>query len=132
MRLTFAYPEGFEPDPDYINDGKILAEKSGGSIEITHDINEAVKDADVIYAKAWGAMRKTVEEDLRLREPFRDWCITKEHFNCASPGAIFMNPMPLKRGEEATSEVVDGPMSVIYDEAENRLHAQKAIMSLIM
>lgn len=132
MRLTFAYPEGFELDPEYIKDGIRLAEQSGGSIEITHNINEAVKDADVIYAKAWGAMRKTVEEDARLRKSFRDWCIRKEHFDHAATGAIFMNPMPLERGEEATSEVVDGPMSVILDEAENRLHIQKAILSLIM
>ena len=133
MNLTFAYPaKELDLDSGYVADGKRLAEQHGGNIEIVHDINEAVKDADVIYAKCWGALTKTTEEDLRLQEALRHWCITKEDFDHASPHAIFMNPMPLERGVEATSEVVDGPMSVICDEAENRLHVQKAIMSLIL
>lgn len=133
MNITFAYPEGgFELDPEYMDEGKRLALASGGRIEIVHDKNEAVRDADVIYAKAWGALNLSYEEDVKLQETLMDWCVTKEDFDRAAPGAIFMNPMPLERGKEATSEVVDGPMSVIYDEAENRLHAQKGIMSLII
>lgn len=132
MRITFANPEGFDLDPEYINDGRRLAEQSGGSIETTHDIYEAARDADVIYAKAWKALTKTKEEDLIMRQSFQGWCIREEHFDSAAPGAIFMNCMPIERDQEASSEVIDGPRSVIYDEAENRLHIQKAIMSLIM
>jgi ornithine carbamoyltransferase len=132
MTLTLAYPEGFDLDPEYINEGKRLAEHSGGNIEIVHDINEAVKDASVIYGRGWGAVGKTREEDLSMREPFVDWNIRMEHFDAAAPNAVFMNSMPLDRERDAVPEVVDGPMSVIYDEAENRLHVQKAIMALLM
>jgi len=95
MRITFANPEGFDLDLEYISDGRRLAEQSGGGIETTHDIYEAAKDADVIYAKAWKALTKTKEEDLRMRESFLDWCIREEHFENAAPGAIFMNCMPI-------------------------------------
>lgn len=132
MRLIFANPEGFDLDPAYISDGRRLAKRSGGSIETTHDIYEAAKDADVIYAKAWKALTKTKEEDSKMRAAFLDWCIKEEHFRDAASGAIFMNCMPIEREREATAEVIDGPRSVIYDEAENRLHIQKAIMALIM
>jgi ornithine carbamoyltransferase len=108
------------------------AKASGGTIEVVHDIDEAVRDADVIYAKAWGALTETEEDDAKLRDAYRNWCVSLEHFERAAPGAIFMNPMPITRGEEADAEVIDGPMSVMYDEAENRLHVQKAIMSLLM
>jgi ornithine carbamoyltransferase len=132
MNMTFAYPKGFELHPKYVADGERLAAQSGARIEIVHDKHEAVKDADVIYAKAWGALNLPAEEDVKLQKGLMDWCVTKEDFDNAAPGAIFMNPMPLERGKEASAEVVDGPMSVIYDEAENRIHAQKGIMSLIL
>lgn len=132
MRLTYAYPDGYDLDPEYINDGMRLAEQSGGTLEIVHNIDEAVKDADVIYAKSWGAIGKTTEEDLKIRKSLRHWRITQEHINAGTQDVIFMNAMPIDRELEATSEVVDGPRSVIFDEAENRLHVQKAIMSLIM
>jgi len=133
MRLSCAYPEGYDLHPDYMNEAVRRAEQSGGSIEIVHDINEAVRDADVIYAKVgWQSIKKTKEEDSRSRESLRNWCIKKEHFDIAAPGAIFMTPMPITRGEQATPEVVDGPMSVMYDEAENRLHTAKSILALTM
>jgi len=132
MRLTFAYPEGFDLDPEYMKTARRLAEQSGGSIEMVHNISEAVKDADVIYAKNWGAIRKTPEEDLRMRTSFEDWYVREEHFDHAAPSAIFMHAMPVDMDQEVTSEVANGPRSVIYDQAENRLHVVKAIMSLIM
>lgn len=132
MRLTIAYPPGFDLDPKYINEAKKRAEESGGTIEITNNLNEACENADVIYSYYWGAITNQ-EDDAKLRERFNDeWRLNKGHFDIANKNAIFMHPMPLQRGVEATVEVVDGPMSVIYDEAENRLHAQKAILSLIM
>lgn len=132
MKLTIACPEGFDPDPEYIDYARQCAAQSGGTIEIVHNIDEAVKDASVIYGRGWKAIGKTVDEDLNMRKPFKDWRITQGHFNVATPDAIFMNSMPVSRETDATSEVIDGPRSVIYDEAENRLHAQKAIMALLM
>jgi ornithine carbamoyltransferase len=132
MKLTFAYPEGFDLDPEYVSTGRELAKQSGGSIEVVHDVSEAVKDADVVYAKGWEAIGKTPDEDLKMRSAFQDWYIRQEHFEYAAPGAIFMHAMPIDREREVTSEVADGPRSVIYDQAENRLHVVKAIMSLIM
>jgi ornithine carbamoyltransferase len=72
------------------------------------------------------------EEDLAYRESFRDWCLNKKHFDSAAPDAMFMHALPVERNREVMDEVVDGPMSIVYDQAENRLHAQKAIMALIM
>lgn len=132
MNLTFTHPDGFELDPGYLADGKRLAEQSGGSIEIEPDKDKAVKDASVIYAKSWFAPGKTAAEDLKLQNSLRHWIVKKEDFDCAAPNAILMHPMPIERGMEATSEVVDDPISVLIDEAWNRLHTQKAIMSLLM
>ncbi len=132
MKITYAYPEGFDLDPEYINEGLQLAKQSRGSLEITHNINEAVENADVIYAKSWKLMGKTREEYLKRRESLMDWRITKAHFDIANQGAIFMNAMPIARDNDATNEVIDGPMSAMYDQAENRMHVQKAIMASIM
>ena len=78
------------------------------------------------------AIGKTLEESERMRAELKDWIVTKEHFAMAKPGAVFMHAMPIRRGEEVVNEVASGPMSIIYDQAENRLHAQKAIMALLM
>jgi len=131
MHLTFAYPPGFDLDSKYMDEAKRRAEQSGATIEITSSLDEACEDADVILATYWGSVSNK-DEDAKLREPFASWCINERHFDIAAKNAIFMNCMPLRRGMQATAEVVDGPMSVIYDEAENRLHTEKAILSLIM
>jgi len=132
MRLTIANPDGYDLDSEYINEGLRLVKQSGGSLEVVHDLEEGVRDADVIYAKDWKAIGKTAEEDLVMRKSLKGWSIEKEHFDAAATNAIFMHSMPFERGGDVTDEVVDGPMSVIYDQAENRLHTQKAIMALIM
>ena len=132
MRITFAHPEGFHFDPEYEKESIRLAEQSGGSFEVVDNIHDAVKDADVIYIEPQSAIGKTLEESEKGRAELKDWIVRKEHFDIAAPGAVFMHAMPIRRGEEVTSEVADGPMSIIYDQAENRLHAQKAIMSLTM
>jgi ornithine carbamoyltransferase len=98
-----------------------------------HDLNEASEGADVIYAKSWKSLASTTEEDRELREKHREaWRVSQSHFDRANPGALFMDCMPLVRGDEATAEVVDGPQSVRYDEAENRLHVQKAILASLL
>lgn len=133
MNLTLAFPEGFEPDEEYDAYAREAAKVSGAAIEYSHDLDEASEGADVIYAKSWKSLTSTVEEDRALRERHREaWRAARRHFDRASPGAVFMDCMPLVRGEEADAEVVDGPMSIRYDEAENRLHAQKAILAALV
>ena len=132
MNLVYAYPEGFNPDSEYIEEGKRLSAKSGGSLELTNDLNAAVKDADIIYNKSWKLIHKTADEYMEARKSLTHWRVEKKHFDLAAPGALFMNAMPMTREVDATNEVIDGPMSVIYDQAENRLHAEKAIMALTM
>jgi len=132
MQATFAHPAGFHFDSEYAKEAERLARQSGGSFEIVDNIHDAVKGADVIYVEPQSAIGKTLEESEKMRAELKDWIVKKEHFDMAKPGAVFMHAMPIRRGEEVTSEVADGPMSIIYDEAENRLHAQKAIMALTM
>src|SRR6185295_4716797 len=97
------------------------------------DLDAACEGADVIYAKSWKSLRSTTEQDRGLREKFREsWRVEQRHFARANAGAVFMDCMPLIRGDEATVEVVDGEQSIRYDEAENRLHAQKALLACLL
>jgi ornithine carbamoyltransferase len=133
MNLTLAYPPGFEPDEEYSAFARDAARTSGGTIEISHDLSKAAEGADVLYAKSWKSLSCTTEEDRELRERCReDWRVSARHFERANPGAVFMDCMPLIRGDEATAEVVDGERSIRYDEAENRLHVQKAILASLL
>jgi ornithine carbamoyltransferase len=131
--LVLAYPPKYDVDPEYLEFARKAAEKSGAKIEITHDIYEAARDAHVIYAKSWGSFQMTKEEDKEYRRQFKeDWCISDRHFENADPNAVFMHCLPADRGLEVTNELIDGERSIVYDEAENRLHVQKAILALIM
>jgi len=133
MNLTLAYPEKYDVDPKYMTFANKAAEKSGAKIEVVHDIYDASKDADVIYAKSWGSFLMSKEEDIEYRKKFKeDWKIARKHFDIANKKAIFMHCLPADRNLEVTDEIIDGPMSVVYDEAENRLHTEKAIMALAM
>jgi ornithine carbamoyltransferase len=133
MNLTVAFPPGFEPDEEYTAWAREAARASGATIEVSHQLDEAAQDADVIYAKSWKSLTSSTEQDRELRERHREgWRVSLRHFERAKPGALFMDCMPLIRGDEATAEVVDGSMSVRYDEAENRLHLQKAILACLL
>lgn len=133
MNLTVAFPPGFEPDEEYTSFAREAARSSGGTIDFVHDLDEATEGADVIYAKSWKSLASTTEQDQELRARHREaWRVSQSHFDHAAEGAIFMDCMPLIRGDEATAEVVDGPQSVRYDEAENRLHVQKAILASLL
>jgi ornithine carbamoyltransferase len=133
MNFTLAFPKGFEPDAEYQAQAREAAEASGATLTYCHDIDEASEGADVIYAKSWKSLSSTAEEDRALREGHREaWRVGRRHFDRANPGAVFMDCMPLIRGDEADEEVVDGPMSIRYDEAENRLHAQKAVLASLL
>lgn len=130
MNITFAYPEGFDLDPKYVEHAKKAINISGGELNFSNNLLEASIGADVIYAKSWKAFSKTKEEDLEIRNKVRDdWMISSKHFEHANNNALFMNCLPIIRGEQATEEIIDRPNSILYDEAENRLHAQKAILA---
>ena len=133
MNLTFAYPEGYDLDPDYVAFARKTLEESGGTLEFSNDLNTASEGADVIYVKNWKSLKMTREEEEQYKERIKnDWCVSSAHYERANPGALYMDCMPFIRGEQVTAEVADGPRSIIYDQAENRLHMQKAIMAALI
>jgi len=130
--LTVACPEGLEPSKNVVSRSVSEAGKFGGKVEVINNLEEAIKNADVVYAKNYKPPTLSEEEEKILREKNKDWILTNELMKLAKKDAIFMHCMAVYRDEEVTSEVVDGPQSVIYDEAENRLHAQKAVLALLI
>ncbi|ELR72279.1 Ornithine carbamoyltransferase [Fulvivirga imtechensis AK7] len=129
MNVTFAHPKGFDLDKEYVEYAQAKIGASGGHLSFSNDLMEASENADVIYAKSWKAMYIPKEEEYKLRNKVRPyWTVSERHFKVANKGALFMNCLPIIRGEQATTEVIDRPDSILYDEAENRLHAQKAIL----
>lgn len=129
--MDVACPPGYEPDPEITERAEKIARKSGSEIRVLHDPEEAVDGADVVYTDVWVSMGYEEEADERLRV-FRPYQVNLDLMKLASPDAIFMHCLPAVRGQETTSEVIDGPQSVVWDQAENRLHAQKAIMHWLM
>ncbi len=133
MDLRFVHPKGFELDEEYVSFALSAAQGSGGSLEFSNDLMEASEGADIIYVKNWKSLKMSPEEEASFKEGIQpDWCVGSEHFKRANPGACYMDCMPFIRGEQVTAEVADGPNSLIYDQAENRLHAQKAILASIV
>lgn len=129
--VVVATPEGYEPDAKVIKWAEKNAAESGGSFELLHDPVQAVKDADVIYTDVWASMGQEAEAEER-RKIFMPFQVNKDLVKHAKKDYIFMHCLPAHRGEEVTDDVVDSPNSVVFDEAENRLHAQKAAMALVM
>ena len=133
MHVRIAHPKGFKLDDEYLAFAERAASCSGATIEFSNDLMEASEGADVIYVKSWKSLTMSSEQDLKVRSEIKDlWCVGKEHFFRANPGAYYMDCLPLIRGEQVTAEVADGPNSIIYDQAENRLHIQKAILAYIV
>lgn len=127
MDMSVACPEGYEPNEEILKRAEKLASENDAKITITSDIKEAVSNSDAIYTDVWVSMGDEAEEAKRQKD-LRPYQVNEELMSYANPDAIFMHCLPAIRGEEVTSEVIDGPQSVIYDEAENRLHAQKAVL----
>jgi len=128
LQLTLAIPEGYEPDPEILN----AARQAGKSqIELVHDPKVAVKDADVIYTDVWASMGQEAEAAAR-KKAFQRFQVNQQLVAQANSSCIILHCLPAHRGEEITDEVIDGPHSVVFDEAENRLHVQKAIMTKLM
>lgn len=136
MDVTLAHPPEFGLRPDIMEMAEQNAKDAGVKFEVVHDMQEACKDAHIIYAKSWGPIMHTEDEQegLAIIEKYKDkgWVCDMDKFKVADKDAIYMHCMPADRGIEVTEEVMDGPMSVIYDEAENRLHINKALMALTM
>ncbi len=127
INITIACPGGYEPDIDIVSNAKDTAEKNKSSIIITNNPDDAIIDADVVYSDVWISMGQENESRERFMA-FKGYQINSKLFNLAKDDAVFMHCLPAHRGEEVTSEVIDSPNSVIFDEAENRLHVQKAVM----
>jgi ornithine carbamoyltransferase len=125
MDLRFACPDGYEPDPLILDEA--LAGQTSGAIELFRDPREAVQGVDAVYTDSWYSMGQESEADVRA-PIFRRYQINAELLSYAAPNAVAMHCLPAHRGQEITDEVMDGPASVVYDQAENRLHAQKALL----
>ncbi len=126
-----ATPKGYEPDANAIEWATKRAEKTGGSMTITNEPDAAAHNADVIYTDVWASMGQEAEAEAR-KKVFLPYQVNRSLFSKARPDAVFMHCLPAHRGEEVTGEVIDSPNSVVFQEAENRLHAQKAIMATLM
>jgi ornithine carbamoyltransferase len=129
--IAVATPKGYEPDEEIVYLAKQDALKHGVTVEITNNPVEAVKDADVVVTDVWASMGQEAEKALRVRE-FTPYQVNEKLVSHARPDYIFLHCLPANRGEEVTEEVIDGPNSVVWDEAENRLHSQKALLALLL
>lgn len=132
MDMWVACPKGYEPYEGAIKRARELAGESGSRIEITTNPLEAVKDADVVMTDTFVSMGKEAEREERLRAFLPDYQVNEELMKHAKEDAIFMHCLPARRGEEVTDEVIDGPSSAVWDEAENRLHTEKALLLYLL
>ena len=131
MNINIASPKGYECDGECIEHAKETAAKTGCSVLLTDDPKEAVSGADIVVTDTWVSMGQESEKQERIKI-FGDYTVDDKLFAMAKDDAIFMHCLPAYRGYEVTDSVIDGPRSVIFDEAENRLHAQKAVMATLM
>ncbi len=129
--VLVATPKGYEPDATAIDWAKERSAETSGSCTVTNDPAEAVRDADVVYTDVWASMGQESEAEQR-RKVFEPFQVNAKLFALACPDAIFMHCLPAHRGDEVTDEVIDSPRSVVFHQAENRLHAQKAILLQLM
>ena len=134
MDIVLSHPPEFPLMPDIVEQAREQARKYRVGFDIVHDMEEGFRDADIVYAKSWGPLMTTTdpEEGKVLQNKYKDWLVDDGKMAGAAEDAIYMHPLPADRDIEVTSAVLDGPQSVVFDEAENRLHAQKAVMALTM
>jgi ornithine carbamoyltransferase len=131
MHIAVATPAGYAPDFEIVAKSQADADHAGTKVIVTTSIEEAVRDADVVSTDVWASMGQEAEAQKRQKD-FEGWQVNERVMSFAKKDAIFMHCLPAHRGEEVAAEVIDSPRSVIYDEAENRLHVQKAIMYVLM
>lgn len=131
MRLRVATPPGYEPDAAVVEGARRDAVRTGAHLVVTHDPEEAATGADVLYTDVWTSMGQEDERMLR-RATFAPYRVDARLLGLAAPDAIVLHPLPAHRGEEVTDEVLDGPQSRVFVQAENRLHAQKAVLRMLL
>jgi ornithine carbamoyltransferase len=131
LRVRVSAPDGHEPGPEMVERAQQIAEATGGSADLVRDPREAATGADVVVTDTWVSMGKETEADARVAA-FSGYSVTPELMALARPDAIVLHCLPAYRGKEITAEVLDGPQSVVWDEAENRRHAQKAVITWLL
>jgi N-acetylornithine carbamoyltransferase len=134
MNVTLSHPPEFELMPEIVEQARENAARANVGFDIVNDFGEGMKGADVVYAKSWGALLTTTDEDegKRIVDKYSDWITDERRMAMANDDAIYMHPLPADRNIEVADAVIDGPQSAVYDEAENRLHGQKAVMALTL
>jgi ornithine carbamoyltransferase len=131
MHVRVAAPAGYLPDPAIVIRAERLAQGSGGSVAVLTDAIEASKAADVLYTDVWASMGQEDQAADRV-EVFRPYALDAEKLAVAAADAVVMHCLPAHRGEEISAEVIDSPASIVFDQAENRLHAQKALLAFLI
>jgi ornithine carbamoyltransferase len=134
MDVVIAHPPGFELMPEVVEKAQAAAAEAGSTITFMDDMDAAFEGADVVYPKSWGRLDAFSDESKALAESgaFADWICDARRMSLAAPDALYMHCLPADRGREVTDEVIDGPQSVVFDEAENRMHTGKALLALTM
>jgi ornithine carbamoyltransferase len=131
MSVIVASPDGYEPHPEIVEQARAIAQTTGGRIEVTNDPTAAAAGADVIAADTWASMGRESEREERIAA-FQSCRVDEHMLRHAGESVVFLHCLPAHRGEEVTDSVIDGPHSAVFDEAENRLHVQKALLSLVL
>ncbi len=134
MNVRLVHPPEFKLVPEYVDQAAENARRSGGCFELMDDFDAGMVGSDVVYAKSWGPLLVATsdEEGAEICGRYTDWITDERRIALANPDAIYMHPLPADRNVEVADAVIDGSHSVVYDEAENRLHVQKAVMALTM
>ncbi len=134
MKVSLAHPPEFKLMPDQVELARHNAQENGGELELVDSMDAAFKDADIVYPKSWGVMDLfgKPEESLKLAANYKNWICDGRMMSLANKEAIYMHCLPADRGNEVTDSVIDGPQSIVYQEAENRLHTCKSVMALTM
>jgi N-acetylornithine carbamoyltransferase len=134
MDVVLAHPPEYRLMPEIMAQAEANTRRYGGVFEVVHDMDEGFREADIVYPKSWGAFLTTTddEESARIARQYESWITDERRMGLAKPDAIYMHCLPADRNIEVTDAVIDGPQSVVYDQAENRLHVQKAVMALTM
>ena len=132
MDVTLAYPQGYDMPDWAVEKARKNALENGGSFTITHNMEEAFKDADIVIPKNWGSWVNNQSDAVvdDLLESYKSWKCTEEMISIASPNVHYMHALPADRGNEVVDSVIDGKHSIVYQEAENRLHTAKAVMAM--
>ncbi|HXH09076.1 MAG TPA: ornithine carbamoyltransferase [Alphaproteobacteria bacterium] len=131
MQFIAASPPGYHPDKSIVDVARRDAGASGGSVALLESAEQAVRDADIVYTDVWVSMGQEAEREERLAA-FRRFQVNAQLMRMAKPTAVFMHCLPAHRGEEVTDEVIDSPQSIVFDQAENRLHTEKAILYALL